>query len=518
MKTNLSILLLLLSVVVFGQEFSSDFKIFPVNKMVKDFPDKFDLSSPLNSGVTFTYIILNGKDGLLKQASTARYKYTSPDADAPDSEVKESTKNIYLNSIIREYITYKDSVACIITGVSDSNFSIRFLSNENGNWVNCGEDIKRSLAACRKHFQKYAEHTLQDLRKMNALALVPTDTVPFFEYLKTNAYDPKTFILNKLSENKLVMYGEIHFRKASWDFLQTVVNDKLFRENTGVIFMEMASDKQPELDQFYSNKSIDRELLLNVFRDYMLAGWNDKGKFDFLISVWYLNQKLPDNKKIKIVAADTPRIFTEDGIKYDTVDRDQFMAGAIVKYLNTKKDKRNALFIVGSGHLYKTGTTAGSILAQKMPSSTYSIFTHCPRVDNFIIVHERIRYGIFDYAFYKNGNKPVAFDLKNSPFGKEPFDGLYLDGSGIYQNNYDGYIFLGSLDTEINGELLLDMYDDKFITEIERRYKLFGGSFTKDWGLNELSRKAVIDKIISGHTKNRWENYVKPLKDGKIVQ
>lgn len=517
MKIEISIFLFFLSVNIFGQEFSSAFKIIPVNKMVKNFPDKFDLTTPLNSGVTFTYILINGKDGLLRQASSAKYKYIFP-AEAPDSKVGETLKNNYLYATIREYITYKDSVACFITERSDSSFSIRSLSKENGNWVNCGEDGSRSLVECRKHFEKYAEHQLQELRKINALSLVPTDTASLIDYLKTNAYEPKTFMLNKLKKTKLIMYGEIHYRKTSWDFLQTVVNDKLFQENAGVIFMEMASNKQPELDRFYSNKSIDRELLLNVFRDYMIAGWDDKGKFDFLISVWYLNQKLPDNKKIKIVAVDTPRIFTEEGIKYDTIDRDEFMASEIVNYLNSEKDKRNALFIVGSGHLYNTDKTAGSILAKKMPSFTYSIFTHCPRIDNFILVHERIRHGIFDYAFYKNGDKPVAFDLKNSPFGKEPFDGLYLDGSGIYQNNYDGYIFLGSLDTETNGELLLDMYDDKFISEIEGRYKLYGGSFTKDWGLNELSRKAVINKITSEHTKTRWENYVTPLKDGKIVQ
>jgi len=463
------------------------------------------------------YILINGKDGLIRQASSAKYKYIFP-AEAPDSKVEEALKNKYLYATIREYITYKDSVACFITERSDSSFSIRFLSNENGNWVNAGEDGRRSLAECRKHFEKYADQKLLELRKIIAISSNPADTVAFINYLKTSACEPKTFLLNKLRETKLVLYGEIHNRKLSWAFLQAVVNDKLFCVNTGVIFMEMASNKQPDLDRFYSNKSIDRELLLNVFRDYMIAGWDDKGKFDFLISVWHLNQKLPYNKKIKIVAVDTPRIFTEEGIKSDTLDRDEFMASEIVNYLNSEKDKRNALFIVGSGHLYKTEKTAGLILARKMPSSTYAIFTHCPRIDNFIIVHERIRHGMFDYAFYKNGDKPVAFDLKNSPFGKEPFDGLYLDGSGNYQDNYDGYIFLGSLDTEPNGELLLDMYDNKFISEIERRYKLYGGSFTKDWELNELSRKAVINKITSEQTKTRWENYVKPLKDGKIVQ
>ena len=111
-----------------------------------------------------------------------------------------------------------------------------------------------------------------------------------------------------------------------------------------------------------------------------------------------------------------------------------------------------------------------------------------------------------------------AFELKNSPFGKEPFDGLYFDGSGTFQDNYDGYIFLGALDAEPNGEPLLEMHDDKFILELDRRYKLIGASFTKDWDLNELTKKAVIERILADHTKTRWENYIKPLKTGITIK
>lgn len=90
-------------------------------------------------------------------------------------------------------------------------------------------------------------------------------------------------------------------------------------------------------------------------------------------------------------------------------------------------------------------------------------------MDNFRDIPERIRQDIFDYIFYKSGNQPLAFELKNNPFGNEPFDGLYYSGSGTYQDNYDGYIFLGSLDNEPNGKLLQDLYNDKFIYELNRK-------------------------------------------------
>lgn len=237
-------------------------------------------------------------------------------------------------------------------------------------------------------------------------------------------------------------------------------------------------------------------------------GWSDKGMFDFVIAIWNLNKTLPDGKKIRVIAVDTPREFTQEGLENEILERDEFMANTIIDYLGTTDLKRNALFIVGSAHVCKTMESAGHILSAKLGSEVFTIFTHSPRVDNYRIIKERIRHGMFDYAFSKNGDLPVGFLLENSPFGKEIFDGLYLDGSGTFQDSYDGYLFLGNLDKEPNGEVLYELYDDNFIREIDRRYKLIGRDFTKEWELESLSSKALIDKIVSQQTKNRWEEYL----------
>ena len=517
MKKSLTLqILLILSIMTYGQ--TTDFRTIQINRAIKEFLDTFDLSSPLKSLITLSYININGKERLLGKVSTLKNTYLSPDSTAPDTKVSDKRKSRILETTVKEIIYYGDSIACAISKIRDSLYSVRPFHLENGKWVQAGEDQYPSLESSRQHFEKYANEELQDLRKIVYFTSIPSDTTSFIKYVKEYGREPKNFVLDKLKKNKLVMYGEIHRRKWSWDFCTELINDKHFPEYTSVIFMEMASDKQNDIDQFMSNDKIDNELLLNVFRDYMIQGWNDKGKFDFLISVWHLNKKLPDNKKIKIIAVDTPRTYTEEGLKNERTDRDEFMADAITKYFESKPDKRNALFIVGSAHICKTRSSAGAILAKNMPGTLYTIFTHCPRIDNFIIVHDRIRHGIFDYAFYKNADRSVAFELENSPFGKEPFDGLFFDGSGTFQDNFDGYIFLGSLDKEPNEAQLLEMYDDKFVLEIDRRYKLMGSSLAKEWDLKELSRKTVIDKILSEHTKTRWENYVKPLKNGKIVQ
>jgi hypothetical protein len=521
MKTTIALPVILLSLLLScGRNVPTDFKTIQVNKKVKDFPDKLDLSSPVKSGVSIYYLTLNGKNSLWRKLSSERIKPFFPDTTGSDTNVPEKVKNRYLNTIIKEAITYKDSVAGVISEVRDSVYSIRWLNLENGKWVNSGEDEGVSIETSHQFFEKHAEKNLQNLRKINAFSYIPRDTLSFINYLKENERDPKEFVLNKLNNYKLVMYGEIHRRKASWDLLKEVVKDKRFIDNTSVVFMELGSDKQKDIDHFLANNAINNELLLNVFRDYMLAGWDDKGKFDFIKCIWQINKNLPTNKKVRIIAVDTPRptdsykskeAMRANSVKYD---RNEYMADTISNYLVSCKDKRNALFIVGTGHIQKATNSAGSILIKKLPYATYAIFQHSPQVDNTRPVDERLRHGIFDYAFYKSGDKPTAFELKNSPFGKEPFDGLYYDGNGTYQDNYDGYLFLGSLDNEPNGEILLDQYSDNFVTEMDRRYRLLGSNLKDDWGLTELSKKAVIEKLISEHSKTRWGNIIKPLKNG----
>jgi len=525
MKTTIAFLIISISLLLSCKpKVPSDFNTIYVNKKIKEFPDILDLSTPIKSCVSINYIMAHGKNNLWRKISSSNSQLFLPDTSAIDSNVSEDRKNRILNTTIRQAITFKDSISCVISETRDSDYSIRWLFFENGKWLNAGEDGRKSIEDARQLIEKGVDKNIKDLRKIHAFSVVPNDTLAFINYLKNYAREPKEFVLDKLSKYKLVMYGEIHRRKASWDFLQEVVNEKKFIDETAVIFLELGSDKQKDIDKFLANSFVDKELLLNVFRDYMLVGWNDKGKFDFINRIWQINRNLPLDKKIKIVAVDTPRppdsykskeAMRANAAKYD---RDEFMADTILNYLKSINDKRNALFIVGTGHVCEGSNSAGSILSKKMPQATYAIFQHSPRVDNTMPIDERIRYGIFDYAFYKFGDKPVAFEIKNSPFGKEPFDGLYYDGNGTYQDNYDGYIFLGSLDNEPNGEILFDLYSDNFIKELDRRYQILGSSLKDEWELPETSKKAIIEKLMSDNSGTRWGKIIKPLKNGLTIK
>lgn len=76
------------------------------------------------------------------------------------------------------------------------------------------------------------------------------------------------------------------------------------------------------------------------------------------------------------------------------------------------------------------------------------------------------------------GNRPVGFALKDSPFGKEPFDGIaeikYDYRTGSYADNYDGYLFLHSLADEPQNMALTEIFTSAFIEEMKRRAAILG--------------------------------------------
>ena len=152
----------------YGQEINSDFRTIAVNKKVKEFPDKFDLSSPLNSFVTLKYILMNGKDGLQWKICSADKRSSLPDSTSPDSEVPEDVRQFHLNTIIQDIILYKDSVAFIISQLFQDDgepfYSVRNFHPEQGKWVVNGEDLFHDIKSANKYIRNRAGYFYKDFQ------------------------------------------------------------------------------------------------------------------------------------------------------------------------------------------------------------------------------------------------------------------------------------------------------------------------------------------------------------------
>lgn len=520
----------------FAQNLSADYKSIVVNRRVKDFPDKFDLSTPLNAGLSFYYIMINGTENLWRDASAERIKPFFQ-SDAPNLNVGQEQKDKFLNDSIKEVIIYKDSIAYFITSRSNSLYIYRVLIFENGKWVNNGEDSRNDIQTVRNIFKTAAPLILANSYKIEVLNKVSTDTLSFLHYAKSQGKMPKAFMLETLAKHKLVIYGEVHRRQVSWDLLRETIKDPQFAKIVGTVFLELPSNQQPEFDRFYANEKLDTEIVLNILRSQQIYGWWDKGEYEFLVDLWHVNQKLPKKERILVIGADEQpsyqSIHTPEELNTfmrTSEDRNEHMANTIERIIKSKPDKRNNLFIVGYMHAYKSDVptnfpeytradpkfSAGAELSKRFSKEdVFVVFQHSPIMDNSGNLFGEIRQGLFDTVFAQLGNTPVAFNLHNSPFGAELFDAdreLSQDyRTGSFENNFDGYIFLDPLKDELGDYVLYEIWSDEFVQELERRFALMNTS-VKDWyDIKESNKESIIQyfKEQNPKEKKRWSDLYK---------
>jgi hypothetical protein len=151
----------------------------------------------------------------------------------------------------------------------------------------------------------------------------------------------------------------------------------------------------------------------------------------------------------------------------DKVDRDSIMAYIIInKFKNIQKNeyRKKCLVITNTRHAYgsikKDGRetnvfdSEGSYIFKSFPSHTANVMLNSLAfnasvilpTDKFMFLNA-IQKGKWDRAFEENKNRPVGFDFKGSPFGKDAFD--YFPYSYYfphvtnlkYEDVFTGFIF-----------------------------------------------------------------------------
>ena len=476
-----------------------------INRRVSEYNHVgIDQSSPLSYYLSRAYIMAEGKMGQMAKMSTAKFELDTCEVNVP---VDSAKKQRILDEKILKIVIYKDSVAAIVTEYSENWQLFSYTWIENGKWMNGGQGMAESMENTDRQIKENLPLLYQDLPRIKEITNPPTDTRPFADFLKQQHLSPEKFVLQQIAKHKLVINGEYHRRKVSWDMLRRLIALPDFSKACGTIFMELPSREQPTMDLFLGTDKLNGELILNIFRNEQLHGWWDKGEYDFICDIWRLNQLLPQEKRIKIQLVDfqipysqiqTAEEYREAIMRAE--NRNTHMADVIEQYIKTKSDTRGCLFLVGCAHVFKSNVagiasaggdgkeemTAGAQLVQRFGSkNVFTVFQHVLPCDNSGRHRSFIRGGVFDQAFAENGNQPVGFLLQGSPFGKEPFDGIYelkyKAGTGTYQDNFDGYLFLHSLKDEPQSTPLLEVFNDEFITEIQRRSTYF------DWnGRSEI--------------------------------
>lgn len=516
--------LVILIFVSWSESFSQsleDFKVEHIGRQVKDFQlDSINLSSPLNYYLSRALVRLSGKSRLWNDISSSKFSFN---AEAPDEDVDDKFRSYVLNEQIDRIVTYRDSVATVITHTNGKD--VVMLNNcwiENGKWVNAGQGMADDNNDAQQKVFEQLPMALYNLPRIAIINDMPQDVSPFTDYLSTVETSPEAFMLDILKSHKLVINGEYHRRKVSWDMLKRLVALPEFSDVVGCVFMELPSHHQPLMDKFIQSDSLDTDIIIRIFQDEQLNGWWDRGEFEFLCNLWNINRALPQNKKIRVVLADYQIPYTTIATREEareSEDRNTHMADVIVNTITASDDTRNNLFLVGCAHAYKSkqrgiassaygkdaALTAGAQIANRLGNeNVFTVFQHGLPGDNRGGNKSPIRAGIFDKAFELNGNKPVGFSLADSPFGNEPFDGIYEikynTSTGSYADNFDGYLFLAPLKNEPKAKPLTEIFTDDFVVEMQRRASVMGMENLRWMWFGrrspELTKEYIIETLL----------------------
>jgi hypothetical protein len=527
-------------------------QIYEVNKKVKDFGAEDDFSTPESAYAAINRLCAGGDAGRWRQVSVERLAGRMPAAGAK-RKVSKQAADEWLNARILEVRIFGGVYAAVLAKIPHPRKSIidyRSLELENRRWLNAGNDVFSSMDQARKKFniacQRYEE------RPKRPKIEDPEEYLrPFVDFLKTQGKQPKVFVTEALATHKVVIIGETHHRPRYWAFTSSLVADPDFSKLAGTIYMELPSNHQQSIDKFLSAEKCDTMPVVRMLRDMLWMGWPDQPMLDFFITVWQTNEKLEPEHRLRIVLVDMQRPWERitkraDWKQYD-VDRDKYMADNIIRDMqDNPHQRRNSLFIVGVGHTaldfkYSGGEplqTAGWRLQQKLGSANVcAIMQHRCVMTNMGRVDGRLCLGLFDSAFEAVGRKPVAFTLEHGPFGQQPYDGQPdMPVQGSYGDGFNGYLYLGPLETEIFSPLIAGFYTDQHIQELDRRYRIMFGTGLKqgcrlanpdgrsfaEWMGNSWGRRRSwtdsLGPIDAWKYGDDWEEQIRNIKHNSALQ
>lgn len=169
--------------------------------------------------------------------------------------------------------------------------------------------------------------------------------------------DPIESVLAAFDRANLVALGERHWAREDSEFRLALVRQPAFAEKVNDIVVEFANPLyQDVLDRFVAGQSVIAEELQHVWRDTTQPGAFDSPVYEeFLVAVREVNAELPPQRRVRILAGDSPidwSVVSSPG-DLDGPLRDRDRSAAMVIEQQVLDRKRSALVLFGSTHLYR---------------------------------------------------------------------------------------------------------------------------------------------------------------------
>ena len=349
----------------------------------------------------------------------------------------------------------------------------------------------------------------------------------YFNVIKKEGIAPIEFVQEKLNTFDLIIFDDaLHSAAEPFDFYQELIEDH--ESSIDYIFIEVFGvNMQPLINAFLANSTKDSTIILKVFQDdFSGLGWRYETYYNLLSTVWDVNQNIQDmSKKIKVIGVNQP-IYWEGIYTYEDfnifnkslIGRDYFMYKIILNYMEEFNNNMKGIFLTNTRHAYKnikrsdgkTYWNCGTFFNQWYTNKSYSIRIHnatlsieAVRTDmekHSIEGMDQIEYswikmenGLWDEAFKKNGDVPIALSLNNNAFGRTKYVGNHMLNVARGQTMFDAYdalIFLAPLDKLYFSPRIDFIYTEVFKKELKRRIEILNND-----DLGEFLLKNNVDSI-----------------------
>ena len=324
---------------------------------------------------------------------------------------------------------------------------------------------------------------------------VPRPTVSsvskYVDYLKNNRQDINDYVMGLFEKYDYVVLCERHHQDMmQYDMIYDLVTDSRFVDKVGVMFTEIGCAESRDAYRtfvettFQNDTLVEKELASFLMKNQTVhLLWPNTNWFSFLKRMYYFNHDR--EKKVEIMFADRNWID-----RTELAHRDSVMADNIIKTIESDRLKKS-LIIMNYRHAFFTPGCCGEYIQRRFPGKVANVMINNVKLDVLSlalgkeIARPDLRHGEWDVAFEQMPTDAFAFDLKDSPFGKDKFDYFALpwakENDMTYQDMFNGFIYYKALADHRASVGFNHLFDPENRAKLEEREKLLPGYWLGAW-------------------------------------
>lgn len=313
----------------------------------------------------------------------------------------------------------------------------------------------------------------------------------YVDFLKKNRQNINDYVMGLFEKYDYVILCErIHQDITQYDMIYDLVTDSRFVDKVGVVFTEIGCAESREAYRTFVETPFPNDTLLEKgLASFLMENqtthllWPNTNWFTFLKRMYYFNHG--KEKKVEIMFADRNWID-----RTELAQRDSVMADNIIKTIESDSLKKS-LIIMNYRHAFFTQGNCGEYVQRRFPGKVANVMINSAKVDFLSLMNKKeiarpdLCNGKWDVAFEQMPTDAFAFDLKDSPFGKDNFDYFVLpwakENGMQYQDMFNGFIYYKALIDHRTSRGFPHLFDPENIAKLKEREKLLPGYSLTVW-------------------------------------